>query len=132
MRKLTVAVLISLSSVSGQTHPLLKVQTAGFVADACKVSPKSSTADDAAASAFCTGLFAGWRSVIDELPVLTPNCESRLSIDSTAEVGQLLRVFVAYVSNHPEVENKEAFLVFCVALKSTGLMTETKVSDKSR
>lgn len=130
MRKLIIVVLISIGSMSGETQTLSKIQTAGFVANACKVSTKLSNADDAAASAFCTGVVSGWRTVIDELPVLTPNRESQLSIDSTAETGQLLRVFTAYVSNHPEVENKEAFLVFCFALKSGGLMTEVKVSGR--
>ena len=127
MKNLLIAVLLLAGMASGHAASLLKVQTAGFLADACKRAA-SSMADGAVADGFCVGTFGAWRTVIDELPVLTPNRSNQISIDSTAENGQLERVFIAYVSSHPEVENRESFLVFCWALKSVGLMKETKVN----
>lgn len=94
MKKLLIVVLLLVGMASGQASFLLKVETAGFLADACKraVSP---TAVGAIADGFCVGTVGAWRAVIDELPVLTPNRSARISIDSTAENGQLERVFVA-------------------------------------
>lgn len=78
----------------------------------------------------CEGTIDGWRNVIDELPVLTPDRRSQIHIDASATNGQLIRVFVAYVKAHPEVENKNALLVFTRALRNTGLLTEMGQSAK--
>jgi hypothetical protein len=107
-------VLAALASVSAQ--PL---QSAGELAEFCRSS-------DTALQAFCVGRIEGYRSVVDELPVLIPDATARIHIEPTATNGELERVFVKYVADHPETEHKGAFLVFSFALRSTGLMTETK------
>jgi len=64
--------------------------------------------------------------VVDELLVLVPDATAQIHIEPTATNGELERVFVKYVADNPETEHKDAFLVFSFALRSTGLMTETK------
>jgi hypothetical protein len=72
----------------------------------------------------CIGMFSGWRDVIDALPVFTSDRHSQIHIVQSATNGQLMRVYVAYVKAHPEVENKDEFVVFVWALKDAGLLTE--------
>jgi hypothetical protein len=81
---------------------------------------------------YCTGLFSGWRDVIDRLPVLTPNRNSRIQIEQTATNGQLIRVFVAYIKAHPEAENKDAFIVFSLATREAGLMKIAEITKEAK
>jgi hypothetical protein len=67
--------------------------------------------------------------VIDQLPVFIPDKTARLKIEQTASNGQLIRVFVQYVQQHPEAENKGDLLVFCQALLDVDLMKEVKVGE---
>jgi hypothetical protein len=113
----TLAVLVLLTGVSvGQDA---KFSQAGYLVDLCESKNISEIG-------LCAGIIHGWRNVIDALPVFTPDKSARLLIDPTATDGQLERVFVKYVKDAPETENKDAFLVFSQALKSKSLMVEDK------
>lgn len=108
------------------------MNSAGQLAGLCEHSAatigelKSADVNDG----LCGGKIDGWRNVIDELPVLTPDRHFQMHIDASATNGQLTRVFVAYVKAHPEVENKDALLVFTWALKNAGLLAVVKPPAK--
>ena len=90
----------------------LESETAGFLAQACKAPPT-----DNSSHGFCVGTIGGFRDVIDSLPVLTPDGTKRIRIEQTATDGQLQRVFVAYMTAHPEVENQTVVYSFCLGIK---------------
>jgi Rap1a immunity proteins len=103
--------------------PVKAQATAGKVAAVCETSAATigNLKEAGANEGYCTGLFVGWREVIDELPVFTLDRKSQIHISETATIAQLIRVFVNYVKKHPEVENKNAFVIFLRALKGAGL-----------
>jgi hypothetical protein len=61
--------------------------------------------------------------VIDSLPVLVPDRSAQIHIEQKATNGELKRIFVKYVDEHPEDEHQDAFLVFCYALRNANLMS---------
>ena len=132
LRKLSTAAAVAIFAMMSaptfaQAPTVAQIFSAGELASECEHSAatigdlKTVDANDGS----CSGRIMGWRNVIDELPVFTPDRRSQIHIEATATNGQLIRVFVAYVKAHPEVENKEALLIFSSALRDAGLLTIT-------
>jgi hypothetical protein len=112
MRKALFAVIIlaTFASVSQAAVP------AGKLRDLC-------TEKDSASVGVCAGYVAGFLDTLDGLDLHFPkgdNMEVVFADDIT--VGQLLRVFVKYVNEHPEVENKSANVVLVTSLIEAKLM----------
>jgi hypothetical protein len=113
MRKIVLLLLplMLLVRVNAQSAP-----TAYKMADSCR--SKNWTEQG-----LCVCWIMGIRTVIDELPVLVPDRSAQIHIEQKATNGELSRVFVKYVDEHPEDEHRDAFLVFCWALRDAKLMS---------
>jgi hypothetical protein len=142
MKTIVLGVLILIAAPAfAQSEQLLKGDSAEEIAQRCKAVNAAddlrSDFDRAAQMAdrlACLNRVQGWRDVIDSYPVLIAGKTTetvQIHIDLTATTGQLIRVFAAYVTAHPAVENRRGILVFIAALEDAGLTKEEPVVMKS-
>lgn len=103
------ALILGASSTSVPSDPL----TAGELLVNCKVSE---TGVDNMRAGLCLGFLEGWLQVtigstfvLNEAPA--PIQVFRVSAAAPISVGQLSRVFILYMSKHPEKEGQEAATV---------------------
>ena len=84
-----------------------------------------------AAPEFCNGYMAGWVQATDGSLVATPDGLFLLTIEARVTAQQAKRVFVKFIREHPEAENKPADAIVGVAMLRAGLMLPVPVAMKA-
>ena len=112
--KFTISIaLLAVSLLSSSARASSGPLTAGELLTNCKVSE---TGVDNMRAGLCLGFLEGWLQVtigstivLNEAPA--PIQVFRVSAAAPISVGQLSRVFILYMSKHPEKEGQEAATV---------------------
>lgn len=125
---IAVFVLVSVMRAQGQ-------DTAGDLAAGCRVSIAIVEGvvihklTDAMDAGVCAGFIEGWREGVTTVIQWSPEDHSpyRLEIEEGVSVGQISRVLVKYVSQHPEKENEPPSLGLVDALFDAKLAKYTKM-----
>lgn len=99
-----VIALILVSSAHGSSS-----FTAGELAKDCKRDISlTSTLDDDYSQGLCTGYVLGWMDTTTDSDIVTEGGPARVVFEDGVNVGQLKRVFIKYMDQHPEFENQPA------------------------
>jgi len=119
MKPNLVAVLLLLSSYLFGSSSF----TAGELWKDCKAdsTKMTSTLDDHYSSGLCVGYMLGWMDATTDSVIVTENGPATVFFEDAVTVGQIKRVFVQYMDQHPEAENKTASLTLTKALQEAHL-----------
>ena len=82
---------------------------------------KDDSSKDEAKAGWCYGFINGWQAV-GGAPYVENGKLYKLRISRDISYGQAARVFVKYVKDHPELENKKTYVVFTWAMIDAGLV----------
>lgn len=130
--KVAIAATILLASLLICGTPASATFTAGELQAACPTSfEKSHTMT--VQNAVCIGYVSGWLDGINGSMVRTEKEEIvgfRLAQSVTTK--QVIRVFLKYVADHPETENKEAEEILILALVEARLVRFVPVAEASQ
>ncbi len=108
--------VLALCGVTGSAKA--GMMTAGELAEHCKWSTAYDNTEgskqDAIATehgfeiGICIGFVAGWQEGTEGAVIKIDNVFHLMNFESGTKVGQLVRVFIVYIKQHPEFENKLA------------------------
>lgn len=127
MKRLLIVLLFVLS-ITGLSHA---ATTANILRDNCRESmrfnsdPASMSALQVWQSGMCGGYISGWLEGVIGLSILDNKTGKPQQIvgDESATIGQVIRVFVKYVNEHPEFENQPADRIITQALVNAHLLS---------
>ena len=115
------------------------VTSAKYRVDTCAFNDKPAqdlTTDEVLLNGLCTGVFFGYMDIYDNQTIMCTadkgNYPCNVVYSDGVTVGQTIRVFVKYVKEHPECENKPAREVYIEALVAAGLVKIIPAFDKSK
>jgi hypothetical protein len=96
--------------------PLKATTTAGELAQECS----HRTGDPE--SLYCIGFLKGWGDQLASTPTTINGKAAYVGFKDQVSIGQVQRVFVKYVKNHPEIENHSAITVLLEACFDAKIM----------
>ena len=84
--------------------------TAGELMKDCKADTTklTSTLDDHYSRGVCAGYILGWMDASTDSVILTKDGPATVAFEDGVDVGQIKRVFMKYIDEHPEVEHEPA------------------------
>lgn len=129
MKRLLLA--IAILALPRVTNASITATTAGHLKAACAETEKieSNQPGDATLSGMCVGLITGYAAAIDsgiDSYVAPGNYVYTLKFQENVTVAQMVRVYLIFVTNHPEDENKPAVSILATCLVESGLL-ESKI-----
>jgi hypothetical protein len=99
----------------------------GELRDYCKERDPSASASEGLKEGMCLGYMTGWLQGVNGLSWADSSHKPhRISFAEGVTVGQMSRVFYAYVAKHPETENLQASLTLIDAMTDANLLFKTK------
>lgn len=127
MKPLLIAIAVLTLSSATRAKP-----TSGELKTGCEEAVKiqDHQSGDAALGARCLGFMEGYTSTIDvgvNVYILADGSVYAITLQDGATVAQLIRVYLKWIGNHPEQENKSAARSLGLALIESGLATSEMV-----
>src|SRR5271155_2742630 len=122
MKRILIGVLLLGSFAWGTTTGEVN---ASYLANQCKnASSDDFTSSPNPANAWCRGYMSGWyRGVQDTLTYNDKGVLSTVTFEEGVAGPQIAKVFVVYIANHPEEENKPSHVALMHAMLDAGLVT---------
>ncbi len=103
--------------------------TAQELSNDCTISNSDERLKDthsALSTGICVGFLTDWLQMTYAGAVRGDKVASEVVIEDGVDVGQLMRVFIAYMAKHPEIENKPASIAILASVAEAGL---AKIKD---
>jgi PEGA domain-containing protein/Ssp1 endopeptidase immunity protein Rap1a len=122
MKRILTAVLLLGSYAWGTTTGEV---SASYLANQCQnASSPDFTSSANPANAWCRGYMSGWyRGVQDTLTYNDKGVLSTVTFEEGVAGAQIAKVFVIYMANHPEEENKPSHVALMHAMLDDGLVS---------
>ena len=105
--------------------------TAGELVKDCKrdTTTLASTPDDHYSMGVCTGYVLGWMEATTDSDIVTEQGPARVTFEESVNVGQIKRVFIKYMDQHPEFEHEPASRTLTKAVQEAHLAHAKRVEQ---
>ncbi|OLB30416.1 MAG: hypothetical protein DMG41_28570 [Acidobacteria bacterium] len=138
-----ICIFVLLCSVTGSTASSTPLIKAGELLKVCKYSVAYANTPDRDQGKFmgeygyeialCSGFISGWIEAMNGGVVKGGEDHFYiLKFDSEATVGQVIRVFVNYMSKHPEGEHRSGDWGLHMAVEEANLVTLTPIKASTK
>jgi len=125
--KMLLAVLIV--TIVALSFPIqVSAITAGELKQYCTNNGKGATLENA----LCFGYIQGWMDGTVGMSIPIGNKMSTVFFEDNVTVGQIVDVYLKYMNNHPEYENKTAHFGLIYAITNAKLVKFIPVAEASQ